>query len=61
MSICFYQEDENGNSVILDHLSKVCMIEIMNSLADNNKLVWEHKWWGSVKFPELKIKNSAVF
>ena len=61
LSICFYQEDENGNSVILDHLSKVCMIEIMNSLADNNKLVWEHKWWGSVKFPELKIKNSAVF
>lgn len=60
LSICFYQEDENGNSVILDHLSKVCMIEIMNSFDDNNKLVWEHKWWGSVKFPELKVKNSAV-
>lgn len=58
LSICFYQEDENGNSVILDHLSKVCMIEIMNSLTDNNKLVWEHKWWGSIKFPELKVKNS---
>ena len=60
LSICFYQEDENGNSVILDHLSKVCMIEIVNSLSDNNRLVWEHKWWGSVKFPELEVKNSVV-
>ena len=56
LSICFYQEDENGNSVILDHLSKVCMIEILNSLDDDNKLLWEHKWWGSVKFPELIIR-----
>lgn len=57
LSICFYQEDDNGNSVILDHLSQVCMIEVINSLEDDNKLVWEHRWWGSVKFPELAIKH----
>lgn len=57
LSICFYQEDDNGNSVILDHLSKVCIFEVINSLDDSNKLIWEHKWWGSVKFPQLKIVN----
>lgn len=57
LSICFYQEDENGNSVILDHLSKVCMIEIINAIDDDNKLLWEHRWWGSIKFPELKMKS----
>lgn len=55
LSICFYQEDENGNSIILDHLSKVCIFEIINPLDECNKLIWEHKWWGSVKFPELTL------
>lgn len=54
LSICFYQEDEHGNNVILDHLSKICMFEVLNSLEDSNKLLWEHRWWGSVKFPELR-------
>lgn len=60
LSICFYQEDNNGNSVILDHLSKVCIFEVINSLDDNNKLIWEHKWWGSVKFPQLEIVDFDI-
>lgn len=55
LSICFYQEDEQGNSVILDHLGMVCMFEVINQIEDTNKLVWEHRWWGSIKFPELEI------
>ncbi|WP_308698553.1 polysaccharide ABC transporter ATP-binding protein [uncultured Thomasclavelia sp.] len=55
LSLCFYQEDQVGNSVILDHLSKVCMIEVYNSPEETNKLIWEHRWWGSVKFPELNL------
>lgn len=57
LSICFYQEDQSGNSVILDHLSKVCIVQILNSIQDSNKLIWEHRWWGSVKFPELKLHS----
>ena len=55
LSLCFYQEDQVGNSVILDHLSKVCMIEVYNSSEETNKLIWEHRWWGSVRFPELNL------
>lgn len=57
-SICFYQEDEHGNSMILDHISKAFSVEIINNIHDDNKLIWEHKWWGSVKFPQLKMKTS---
>lgn len=55
LSICFYQENEQGNSIILDHLSKVFSLEIINTIQEDNKLIWEHKWWGSVKFPKLKV------
>lgn len=56
LNICFYQEDEVGNSIILDHLNKICIFGIVNPLDDSNKLVWDHRWWGSVRFPELIMR-----
>ena len=56
LNICFYQEDEVGNSIILDHLNKICIFGIVNLSDDSNKLVWDHRWWGSVRFPELIMR-----
>ena len=31
------------------------------ALTDDEKLLnWEHAWWGSVKFPDLEIKNTEI-
>lgn len=54
-SIALYQSDETGNSVILDHVTRACCFEIVSDLENEKALVWEHRWWGSVRFPNLKI------
>ncbi len=56
-SVALYQSDEAGNSVILDHVTRACCFEIVSDLENEKALVWEHRWWGSVKFPNLKIMN----
>lgn len=57
LSIALYQSDEVGNSIILDHVSRACSFEILTDINDNKKLNWEHRWWGSITFPNLKILN----
>lgn len=56
-SIALFQNDEIGNSIILDHITRACFFEIIHKDGDNNKLNWEHRYWGSINFPELKIIN----
>ena len=56
-SIALYQSDEVGNSIILDHVTRACCFEIVSNLDNEKALVWEHRWWGSVRFPDLKIIN----
>lgn len=54
-SIAMYQSDYLGNSVILDHVTRAFSVEIVSTLEEDNLLNWEHRWWGSVQFPDLKI------
>ena len=56
-SIALFQSDEVGNSIILDHVTRACMIEVISPLDDEKLLNWEHRWWGSVRFPDLEIKS----
>ncbi|MBO5870957.1 MAG: ATP-binding cassette domain-containing protein [Clostridia bacterium] len=58
-SIALFQSDEVGNSVILDHVTRACSIEILNNTEDKKILNWEHRWWGSIRFPSLKILNQG--
>lgn len=59
-SIALYQSDHVGGSIILDHLSRISMFEVMNDTADADALSWEHRWWGSVKFPALEITKNNI-
>ena len=56
-SIALFQSDDVGNSIILDHVTRACAIEIISPTDDEKLLNWEHAWWGSVKFPDFKIKK----
>ena len=54
-SIALYENDKVGNSIILDHVTRAFTIDITSKSEDEKKLIWEHRWWGSVAFPNLKI------
>ncbi len=56
-SIALFQSDDVGNSVILDHITRACLIEVISPLDEKKLLNWEHRYWGSVRFPDLKIIN----
>lgn len=56
-SIALFQSDEVGNSIILDHVTRACMIEVISPPNDEKLLNWEHRWWGSIRFPDLEIIN----
>ena len=53
-SIAFFQKDKVGNSIILDHITRACKFQILDNLGENSNLSWQHQWWGSVVFPNLK-------
>lgn len=55
LSIALFQNDAVGNSIILDHVTRACSFEIKSNLDEDRNLVWEHRWWGSVNFKNLKI------
>ncbi len=56
-SIALFQSDDVGNSVILDHVTRACLIEVISPLDEKKLLNWEHRYWGSVRFPDLEIIN----
>ncbi len=56
-SIALFQSDDVGSSIILDHVTRACSIEVVHRTEEENLLNWEHRWWGSVRFPNLETDN----
>ena len=56
-SIAMYQRDDVGNSVILDHVTRAISFDILSNMESDKLITWEHQYWGSIDFPELKIIN----
>ncbi len=54
LSIALYQMDALGNSVVLDHVSRACCFEVIDDSEESNNLIWEERWWGNIRFPDLK-------
>ena len=54
-SIALFQHDDVGNSIILDHVTRAVSLEIISPMVGDKILNWEHRWWGSVRFPDLEI------
>ena len=53
-SIAFFQTDGIGGSIILDHISRAMCFEIIENKDEKQMLNWQHRWWGSVRFNDLK-------
>ena len=56
-SIALFQSDEVGNSLILDHVTRACGLEIISPMDGERLLNWEHRWWGAIHFPDMTIIN----
>lgn len=54
MSIALFQKDLVGNTVILDHVTRVFRFEIIAPLNGTNVIKWDQRWWGSIVFPDLE-------
>lgn len=59
-SLVLFQSDEVGNSVVLDHITRACSIEVLSPENEGNKLNWEHQWWGSVRFPDIEVIEEGM-
>lgn len=59
-SLALFQSNDLGFSIVLDHVTRACSIEILSPNDDEKSLNWEHTWWGSVKFPDLEIKREEI-
>lgn len=57
LSIALFQSDDVGNSIILDHVTRAVFINVISPQEGEALLNWEHRWWGSVKFPDLETKT----
>lgn len=49
-----YGVNEYGSSQFYDHVDKAVTFEVMNVPDFNENMNWEQRWWGNVKFPDLK-------
>lgn len=49
ISIC--QIGANGKLIFQDHVDRASFVKI----TDNDKLKWRHRFWGSIKLPQLKL------
>ena len=56
-SIALFQTDGIGGSIILDHVTRAVTIEVISNLDQKTSLNWEHRWWGSVQFPDFRIEK----
>ena len=53
----FYRLSGNGTSDNLDSISPAFYFETSNEGKTTNTLIWRHQNWGSVLFPEIRIKE----
>lgn len=50
-----YSVNEYGTNLMHDVVDDCFAFEKMQSLGDNNKMSWNHSWWGYLMFPELEV------
>lgn len=56
-SIALFQNDDLGNSIILDHISRAFSVQIIEDVEKDDYLShWEARWWGNIHFPKIDVK-----
>lgn len=52
-----YSVNEFGSSQMHDIVDDCFAFEKVQNINDNNRMMWNHSWWGYVMFPELGVKK----
>ena len=50
-----YSVNEFGSNLMHDIVEGCFSFEKVQSLDDNNRMIWNHTWWGYMMFPELGV------
>ncbi len=53
-----YSVSNFGANRMHDVVDGACAFEIVQSLGDNNHMVWNHSWWGYMMLPEIEVNES---
>lgn len=48
-----YDTNEYGAWQFYDHIDRAVTFEVETVLGFNDNMIWEQRWWGNVKLPEL--------
>ena len=51
-----YSVNEYGTNQMHDVVEEAFAFEKVQNLTDNNRMTWNHHWWGYMMFPELEIE-----
>lgn len=54
-----YSVNEYGTNLMHDVVDNCFAFEKTQSLDDNNRMAWNHSWWGYMMFPELEVGVSV--
>jgi lipopolysaccharide transport system ATP-binding protein len=58
-SISIFQNDSVGNDLLLDHITRAISFEVIDNSV-NDTLVWQSKYWGNIKFDNLKATTEVL-
>ena len=59
LTMSLFQNDDLGNSIILDTVEKFCSFSIEENIHERNRINWTTKNWGHIKFPESKLLKES--
>lgn len=51
-----YSVNEYGTNLMHDVVDECFAFEKTQNLGDNNRMTWNHSWWGYMMFPELDVE-----
>ena len=55
-SLSVYQTDTLGHDIHLDNINRAFAFQVLSSTPDTSQN-WKSKYWGNIKFSDMKIKN----
>ena len=57
LTFSLYQSDSSGKSMMIDTLPECCPIRFMDRLDAENVLRWASRAWGSIRFPDITLRE----
>lgn len=56
VKIVVYSVNEYGSNLLHDVVDEAFAFEKIQDIEDNNRMTWNHNWWGYMMFPEIEVR-----